>query len=179
MVASAAWSRDVRFYRVTLRTHSHSPTFVLASDGTRVWRLGGTESPELVDFVNEVASRWNAPDAVPAFVQAVASLADPLGGRMMVAPGRSRDRPNWPAGAIEAVGQWAKLRGAEWPIDTTIILDSREILVRETYLSGAPSPNGTFWVASSLTFLFSPDRRLIAWNRRDADPFVISTESRP
>lgn len=154
------------FRGVPSRDHWHP--YLVVVRGDTLCGAGGFTTPELPRIASWLRdSYW--PQGPEALARVLASLADENGTVEAFLAGEAAA-----PGQREVAGSWSRLRPQNWPRDTSLMLPTGRIVVRLTLLSQRTRSYDLSWTATAYDFQFQSDGRLVAWSRRQSQPFAVT-----
>lgn len=153
---------SMHLWRAEVWIHSHSPPLLLGSYRGEVFRLGGFESPEIMELTRAIGGRADGVEELVRRARTFAYLLDRNGAEMLVWRSDSGGR------VLDARSRQA---GRESLPQDTVFQSGHITLIRMTVFSRAVYVPREPWQALSYAFVFDGDGKLLSWSQRSGGFF--------
>jgi hypothetical protein len=149
-------------WRAEVPNVSHWHPYLLANIDSRVFRLGGFTTPDLVAYVAAALSKEFSPDSAVSRATLFARLLDPHGSTRVI-PLASAAADTDAKRALETLNA---NRQGDWPRDTVLRFGANTLVRLTVFSLNAGTGYGNHWVPIGYAFDFANDGRLQGWSRR-------------
>lgn len=159
---------DFTLWRGRLWTSTHWRPYLVATDNTHTWRLGGFPGPELADLARNRRLMATTPDSAVELARILAALLDPNGAARLIYLGHANSTP----GEAPIVEAWRRKAPKGWPVSATTRFGNGSLRVQMSVLSLVEHDQGTPWQGIAYSFDFLPSGYFGGWAVRQSEHFV-------